>query len=85
MSIFTRRHYVWLASAMRDHIHAQQDRELGWGETEDCVANARLAVHDLASALELESPAFIRGEFLHNVLCDPTDHTWNDKCPFDTE
>lgn len=73
MSIFTRRHYVWLASAMRD---AKRDSYENPGSiTENFVRS-------IANALEHESFAFHREEFLHNSLCDPTDHVWSDDCPF---
>ena len=78
MSIFTRRNYVWLASAMRDQVHMAKSRTDLW-DADEC---ARLAVFYLADALEAESPMFDKATFLHNVFCDPTAHTLGLDCPF---
>lgn len=71
-SLFGRRHYVWLANTLRD---TEPNFEL--------FEQFKELVFSIADALERESPAFRRDKFLHNVLCDPTDHEFDtDECPF---
>ena len=78
MSIFTRRHYVWLASAMRDALSAANE------SFDSCerLPVVKEVITDLASALEDESLGFHREQFFHNIYCDPTDHAFDDDCKF---
>jgi hypothetical protein len=63
MSIFTRRHYVFLASVARDIVHKYA--------TSECVGEMD-AIEVLSNALASESPGFDRELFLRNVYGDPT-------------
>lgn len=58
MSIFTKRHYVWLASVARDIKTRSGDD---------------LAIAILAEALEDESLGFDKKEFLRNVYVPSTE------------
>lgn len=67
MSMFTRRHYVWLTSVCRDISR---------------VAKTDSAIQILADALKDESPeGFNRQQFLDNIYRDPTDHLGDESCP----
>ena len=67
MSIFTRRHYVWLASVARDMRH--QAKSIS---PNPLVCEAvDLAIGILADALEAESPiAFDRELFIRNIRAE---------------
>ena len=60
MSIFTRRHYIWLASVGRD-LKNQLGSNIESGK----------AIQILADALESESEGFNREEFMQNVYDRP--------------
>lgn len=73
MSIFSKRHYVWLASAMRDVLH---DREAN---------NPMSFVSKFADQIKDEAPdSFDKPRFMHNVFC-AHDHDVPHKCPFDRQ
>ncbi len=62
MSIFTRRHYVFLASVCRDQIAADKDRS----------SKTDRSIKVLADALASESDAFDRQRFMDAIYRDPT-------------
>jgi len=61
MSIFTRRHYIWLAEVGRQMIAADLDRS---SKIDKCI-------QVLATALEAESPAFNHDRFM-KAIYDPS-------------
>lgn len=76
MSIFTRRHYVWLASVARDQMSKarEADEEFwgkdAWGDTNLEQEITKRAVETLANALETEADgSFDKPRFMHNVFC----------------
>lgn len=70
MSIFTRRHYVWLASVARDQVNRVH------AATDSIVAHEAVnsAIGELAEALSTESPTngFDKQRFLDSIFIDPT-------------
>lgn len=73
MSMFTARNYSWLASILRDRIHAEGD-SIPMFEF----------VEWLAGCLKSENPAFDRSRFFHNIWCSPIDHAHGPTCPYST-
>ena len=71
MSIFTRRHYIWLASVARDMRREIKDT------TDSIVAREAtdLAIGVLANALVDESGRFDRKRFIAAIYDDPVDMT----------
>ena len=80
MSMFTRRHYVWLASAMRETISYLNNLEAQWGELKTAKETREEFIRMLAANLTDENGSFDKEQFLHNILCDPTQHPH--ECPF---
>lgn len=71
MSMFTRRHYIWLASVARDMRREIKDT------TDSIVAREATdsAIGVLANALENEGGGFDRKRFIKVIYDDPTDMT----------
>lgn len=61
--IFSRRHYIWLASASRDIL----SRARQCPDSKTAIQNAETFIDCLATALENESSGFDRQQFLDNI------------------
>ena len=70
MSMFTRRHYVWLASVCRDMRHDAATATKSKIATEAVDS----AIGSLADALADESIGFDRERFMDAIFGDPTNH-----------
>lgn len=68
MSMFTRRHYSWLASVSRDIIAATKPTNVAMTEEATEFYASGRAIGILATALENESPGFDRELFMKNVF-----------------
>jgi hypothetical protein len=79
MSIFTRRHYVWLASVARD----ARREALGTTENPLVLEGVDFAISSFATALASESDGFDKTQFLHNVYGPFLDNetSEHEKCP----
>lgn len=70
MSLFGKKHYIWLASVCRDmnNFNPEESNEY---------------IEILAEALRNESSNFSISRFYHNIFCKQIKHT-NTKCRFET-
>lgn len=65
---FTRRHYVWLASAMRDVLNKTPSPN-GTDRRDSFSYGIRTAIETFADALASENPRFDKEMFINNVFC----------------